>query len=194
MFRFLCFAFFTLVFAQVSSAASKNSIISECMKAIDDSDNETIQEQANEIMKWTNLFSDELKIKGAECLEAAKGEPFIYDASQKSFVSGDAVYSAVSPQEARRIEQEFNQAKRRLEDAIDNLSTLNAELIQNEIYQACSLEYAQNSTQTMLNQICINSFSAKGHPKLEEVVSDDGQYLRAKENYDRVLLKTLGLR
>ena len=194
MFRFVIFVFSTLTFAPASLAASKNSIISECMKAIDVGDKAIIQQQANEIIKWTNLFSDELKIKGAECLKAANGETFIYDASQKKFVSGDAVNSAVSPQEARQIEQEFNQAKRILEDAIDNLSTLNAELIQNEIYQACSLEYAQNPTQTMLNQICINSFSAKGHPKLEEAVNDDGQYLRAKENYNRVLLKTLGIR
>ena len=169
MFRFVFLVFSTLTFATASIAVSKNSVISECMKAIDASDKTMIQEQANEIIKWTNLFSDELKIKGAECLEAANGEPFVYDASQKRFVSGDAVSSAVSPQQARQIEQEFNQAKRMLDEAIDNLSTLNAELVQNEIYQACTKEYAQNPTETMLNQICINSFSTNGHPKLEDV-------------------------
>jgi len=194
MLRFVIFVFSTLILAPASFAASKNSVISECMKAIEASDKTMLQEQANEIIKWTNLFSDELKIKGAKCLEAANGEPFVYDASQKRFVSGDAVSSAVSPQQARQIEQEFNQAKRMLDEAIDNLSTLNAELVQNEIYQACTKEYAQNPTQTMLNQICINSFSTNGHPKLEEAVNDDGQYLRAKENYNRILLKTLGIR
>ena len=60
MFRFVFLVFSTLTFATASIAVSKNSVISECMKAIDASDKTMIQEQANEIIKWTNLFSDEL--------------------------------------------------------------------------------------------------------------------------------------
>ena len=194
MVRFIIFSICILLFAPFSLAASKNSIMSECMKAIEASDTLKIQQQAKEIIKWTNLFSDELKIKGAKCLEAANSEPFIYDTSQKRFVSGDAVKNAISPQEARQLEQELSRAKQRLNNAIDNLSTLNAELIQNEIYQVCTEEYLENPSQTMLKPICIESFSANGHPKLAEAVNDDGQYLRAKENYNRVLLKTLGIR
>jgi hypothetical protein len=175
-------------------AASKNEILRSCLSAIETNDQEKLREEAENIKVWKNLFSDELKIKGAECLSSAFSEMFVYNAVTGSFVSGTLVQTAVDPKEARRREQAFIEAKARYETALKSVEYINDALIAEDIYRVCSDKYLSEPAETLLNELCLSSFKSNGHPNLMKALDSDGEYSVARDAYERAVTGILNLK
>lgn len=181
-------------YASTALAESKNEIVNSCLQAIDDNNLATIEVEAEKILEWKNLFSDELKSKGAKCLEAATRKSAIYDETAYRFVIGEATKSAISPQMARRIEKDFFNAKEQYENALKEADEINKAIIKSEVFSACNSSYLNSPEKTMLNEICIDSFTENGHPNLGATLNDDKKFLRAREYYNETLQRYLKLK
>ena len=118
-------------------AASKNSVLSDCNQAMELGDMEAAQTAADIIFSWRDLFSDELKIKGAECLTFARGGEHVYDVNLGLFVTGAAVEKALDAETARALMRQLTKAEARLERALLQVEALNNDLINNEVHATC---------------------------------------------------------
>lgn len=175
-------------------AASKNSVLNECRKAMANGDMSSAQEAATTIFNWRNLFSDELKIDGAKCLTFAREGQYVYDANLGLFVTGAAVEQALDVKTARDLLRQLAVAKTRLDKTMVEVGTINDALIENEVHSVCSDEYSKSPQTIILNAECIRAFRKLGHPQLNDALRDDGAYLEAKKRYLELFEKTSGIR
>ena len=175
-------------------SASKNSVLNECREAMANGDIGSAQEAATTIFNWRNLFSDELKVDGAKCLTFARGSQYVYDANQGLFVTGAAIDKALNVETARDLLRQLDGAKATLDKMMDDVGTINAALIENEVHAVCTTEYLKAPQDIIMNPECVRAFRKLGHPQLDAALRDDGAYLEAKERYLKLFEQTRGLR
>ena len=175
----------TTLFSLPAFAESKFTIMTKCMSAVDARDKPQAMSQANVILGWENIFSNELKINGAACLTFAMDKKHIYDHLTNRFVSGELVENAVSVEDQPILLAQLNKDQNILKNRIarinidigeqlndlnkidERLQNINLMIISKEIHSSCSKLYLKNKEATSINPTCVEAFKKLGHPLLD---------------------------
>lgn len=183
-----------LPFLLPTTAAAQNyiEVLTQCETAIEQSDNVSLINAADQIRTWTNLFNDSYQDRGEKCLEAATGEPWIYTRQINAFSPLSQIRAAQEAAELNRQEAERNaeiEEERRIEELnqrrcsiltdlpplIEKMQELEQLRVEYETYKqasiirakmetlaACRDFYEVDSSSALLNPVCSLSFAEFG--------------------------------
>jgi len=180
----------TTLFSLPTFAQSKNSIVTKCMSAVDARDKPQAMSQANVILGWENIFSNELKINGAACLTYAMDKKHIYDNARNKFVSGELVDNAVSVEEISELQELVKVTKNKKELLLEEYEERNKTLIAIGSLTACTEMYYKTPYDVMMNAVCIEAFKKNGHPETIDLRNELTDAIK-KHNYLSIKLKSL---
>jgi hypothetical protein len=151
------------------AANDKNSIVRKCMSSIKTGDINSLDAYADKIITWSPVYADVVKLGGAQCLTAAKGEDYVYDELTDRFVSKEDVKKFVTTKDLGSLEFAVQEALEESAEADKIYEENNSAIIVNYVHQECLKLYGDIENKVLLNPICLKSFKDYGHPETDSL-------------------------
>lgn len=171
-----------LMAAGVAQAQNQGSIYSRCAAAIAAGDQEAVISLASTLRRFNTHPAQNLEA-AEECVSAAEGKPMRIIQPSGEFVPVEeydaerdrraAEREAMAKQRAAldKVREELRKAREAREQEAKRQKEVNRALIADDVFRACNDLYEDDFVVAMTNRVCVDSFSANGHPRLEEVLA-----------------------
>lgn len=164
--RHICTAIFVILVC--GPAFAQSTIFEKCISAIEAGDTDAVIQFAATIQRLNTISAANIDF-ASRCVSEALGKNVKFEPRLGGFFDAQELESkratdaALAEEGKRRVEAQL-EAKRRVELRKE----LNRSLLAEDIYETCVELYYVDKSRAVLNSLCVESFTVRGHPRLKD--------------------------
>lgn len=156
-------------------AFAQSTIFEKCISAIESGDTDAVVQFAATIQRLNTISSANTDFAN-RCVSEALGKNVKFEPRLGGFFDAQELESKRATNDAL-VEEKFRRAAAQLEAQRAQLEAqrrvelrkeLNRSLLAEDIYETCVELYYVDKSRAVLNSLCIESFTVRGHPRLKD--------------------------